>query len=143
MIFVPRLYFRALKGIGLMTHTHLRKSVTEMLNPLQRGNENNSSSSTVRSSQSINARFEVFTAVTMKNAVFWNVTLYDPCKNRRFGGTSLLHHQGDKNQRTLARARATQRNIPEDGILQSTKLFGLLNSKWKFNFSKTIYSDAT
>jgi hypothetical protein len=37
-------------------------------------------------------RFEVFTAVTMKNGVFWNVT------------------------------RATQRNIPEDTILE---LYGL------------------
>jgi hypothetical protein len=32
-------------------------------------------------------RFEVFTAVTMKNCVFWNVTPCDTCKNRRFGGT--------------------------------------------------------
>jgi hypothetical protein len=36
------------------------------------------------------ARFEVFTAVTMKNGVFWDVT------------------------------RATRRNIPEDTILQNT-----------------------
>jgi hypothetical protein len=36
-----------------------------------------------------NVRFEVFTAVTMKNAVFWEVA---PCRssgNRRFGGTSV------------------------------------------------------
>jgi hypothetical protein len=32
-------------------------------------------------------RFEVFTAVTMKNGVFWNVTPCGSCKNRRFGGT--------------------------------------------------------
>jgi hypothetical protein len=32
-------------------------------------------------------RLEVFTAVTMKNAVFWDVTLCGFCKNRRFGGT--------------------------------------------------------
>jgi hypothetical protein len=30
-------------------------------------------------------RSEVFTAVTMKNAVFWDVTPYGSCKNRRFG----------------------------------------------------------
>jgi hypothetical protein len=29
-------------------------------------------------------RFEVFTAVTMKNGVFWDVTPCDSCKNRRF-----------------------------------------------------------
>jgi hypothetical protein len=33
-------------------------------------------------------RFEVFTAVTMKNGVFWDVTLCDSCKNRRFGGAA-------------------------------------------------------
>jgi hypothetical protein len=32
-------------------------------------------------------RFEVFTAVTMKNGVFWDVMLCGSCKNRRFGGT--------------------------------------------------------
>jgi hypothetical protein len=33
------------------------------------------------------ARFEVFTAVTMKNCVFWDVTPCGSCKNRLFGGT--------------------------------------------------------
>jgi hypothetical protein len=40
--------------------------------------------------------FEVFTAVTMKNTVFWNVV---PCRswvNRRFGGMYHLHLQGRK-----------------------------------------------
>jgi hypothetical protein len=32
-------------------------------------------------------RFEVFTAVTMKNGVFWDVTSCGSCKTRRFGGT--------------------------------------------------------
>jgi hypothetical protein len=32
-------------------------------------------------------RFEVFTAVAMKNDVFWDVTPCGSCKNRRFGGT--------------------------------------------------------
>jgi hypothetical protein len=32
-------------------------------------------------------RFEVFTAVTMKNGIFWDVTPCGPCKNRHFGGT--------------------------------------------------------
>jgi hypothetical protein len=35
-------------------------------------------------------RFEVFTAVTMKNGVFWVVTPCGSCKNRRFGGTWRL-----------------------------------------------------
>jgi hypothetical protein len=33
------------------------------------------------------ARFEVFTAVTMKNGVFWDVTPCGSCENRRFEGT--------------------------------------------------------
>jgi hypothetical protein len=43
-------------------------------------------------------RFEVFTAVAMKNAVFWNVTPCGSCKNRRVGGTYRLHCQGGENQ---------------------------------------------
>jgi hypothetical protein len=31
--------------------------------------------------------FEVFTVVTMKNGVFWDVMPCGSCKNRRFGGT--------------------------------------------------------
>jgi hypothetical protein len=47
-----------------------------------------------------NVRFEVFTAVTMKNAVLWDVTPCDSCKNRRFRGTKRLHLQVDKNRLT-------------------------------------------
>jgi hypothetical protein len=34
----------------------------------------------------------------MKNGVFWDVTPCGSCKNRRFGGTWRLLHQGDKNR---------------------------------------------
>jgi hypothetical protein len=43
-------------------------------------------------------RFEVLTAVTMKNGVFWDITPRVSCKNRRFGGTWRLLHRGDKNR---------------------------------------------
>jgi hypothetical protein len=41
-------------------------------------------------------RFEDFTAVIKKNAVFWDVALCRCCVNRRFGGTYRLHLQGRK-----------------------------------------------
>jgi hypothetical protein len=34
-----------------------------------------------------NVRFEVFTAVTMRNGIFWDVTPCSSCKNWRFGET--------------------------------------------------------
>jgi hypothetical protein len=39
-------------------------------------------------------RFEVFTAVSMKNAVFLDVASCRYCVNRRYGGTYRLHLQG-------------------------------------------------
>jgi hypothetical protein len=41
-------------------------------------------------------RFEVFTAVIMKQAVFWDVAPCRSCVNRRFGGTYRLHLPGRK-----------------------------------------------
>jgi hypothetical protein len=46
----------------------------------------------------IDIRLEVFTAVTMKNGVFWDVMTCGSCKNRRFGVTWSLLHQVDKNR---------------------------------------------
>jgi hypothetical protein len=43
-------------------------------------------------------RFEVFTAVTMKSAVFWDVALCRSCVNRCFGGTYHFHPQDRKNR---------------------------------------------
>jgi hypothetical protein len=37
--------------------------------------------------------------VTMKTAIFWDVTPCSSCKNRCFGGTYRLHPQCDKNRR--------------------------------------------
>jgi hypothetical protein len=41
-------------------------------------------------------RFEVFTEVTTKNSVFWDVAPCSSCMNRCFGGTYRLHLQGRK-----------------------------------------------
>jgi hypothetical protein len=45
-------------------------------------------------------RLEVSTAVTMQNGVYWDVAPCGSCKNRRFGGTWRLLHEGDKNRWT-------------------------------------------
>jgi hypothetical protein len=42
-------------------------------------------------------RFEVFTVVTMKIAVFWDVELCRYCVNRLLGETYRLHLQGIRN----------------------------------------------
>jgi hypothetical protein len=41
----------------------------------------------IRANKMITVRFKVFTAVTMKNCVFWDITPCGSCKNRCFGGT--------------------------------------------------------
>jgi hypothetical protein len=44
-------------------------------------------------------KFDVSTAVTMKNVVFWDVTPCGSYYNRHFCGTYRLHRQSGKNQR--------------------------------------------
>jgi hypothetical protein len=46
-----------------------------------------------------NIRFEVFTAVTMKNAVFWVVAPYRYCINQSFGGMYHIHLQGRRKKK--------------------------------------------
>jgi hypothetical protein len=61
-------------------------------------------------------RFEVLTGVTIKNVVFWDVTLCISCVNRRFGETYPFHvHDSSE---TSVNVRYTQRHIPEDDILR-------------------------
>jgi hypothetical protein len=42
-------------------------------------------------------KFEVFTAVTSRNAAFFDVTPCDSRKNRRFGATYCFNHHDEKN----------------------------------------------
>jgi hypothetical protein len=93
-------------------------------------------------------RFEVFTAVTMKNAVFLDVMPRGSRKNRHLGGSYRLQHQGDRNQRNMNNifnlmmevevimflpnvlTRATRRHIPEDDILHNSRRERLKSYEW-------------
>jgi hypothetical protein len=67
--------------------------------------------------------FYIFTAVTMKNTVFWDVVPCRCCANRRFGGTS-------------GHTRSTWRHIPEEGILRP--LYNLMQCLFKPECLKII-----
>jgi hypothetical protein len=90
--------------------------------------------------------------VTLRNDVLWDITPRSFCKNRRFVATYRLHHQGVVLLRSLLRlldnanavpnalifvtlmkealisfetyvpTRATRRNVPDDGIIQTLYL---------------------
>jgi hypothetical protein len=88
----------------------------------------------------VGVRFEVFTAVTMKNCVFWDVTPYGSYMNRRFGRTYRLHHQGDKigelvttlavtsNRRTLGRNTKGERKLEWNTRLRKQRGMGVAGS---------------
>jgi hypothetical protein len=65
-----------------------------------------------------NVRFEVFTSVTMKNAVFWDVTADVGSSLADF---STLNMEAIRSFETSVHRRSTRRHIPEDGILQRRK----------------------
>jgi hypothetical protein len=49
---------------------------------------------------------EIFTAVSMKNAVFWGVMPWVPFNNRRFVGIYHLRQQSERNQRARNNVRS-------------------------------------
>jgi hypothetical protein len=58
----------------------------------------------IPSSQNFRSRSRHRSFWKLKNGVFWDVTSCGSCKNRRFGVTQRLLHQGDKNRRTRKNA---------------------------------------
>jgi hypothetical protein len=65
-------------------------------------------------------RFEAFTAVTMKDVVFWDVALCRSRVNRRFEGTYHLHLQGRKiRERVTSVSRLLQLEPP----VENTQLY--------------------
>jgi hypothetical protein len=79
------------------THTgsiEVSSYVQEHAHNRRKAHQNNNN---IREDISFLARFEVYTAVTVKNGVLWDVTPCGSCKNRRYGGTVRLIHHGDKN----------------------------------------------
>jgi hypothetical protein len=78
--------------------------------------------------------FEVFTAVTMKNVVFWDVALCTWCVNRRFGGTYRLHLQGRKIREPGTSVSRCLKTDPqwEKGYLYKSREGGVY-ATWKVN----------
>jgi hypothetical protein len=61
-------------------------------------------------------RFEVFTAVTMKNAVIWDVA---PCRygvNGRFGGTYRLHLQDRRKNKKIRKRRDGENRCKQTNV---------------------------
>jgi hypothetical protein len=58
----------------------------------------------------------------MENVVFWDVTPCGSCKDRRFGGTYRIHHQGDKNRRATVFLRIVPRLLVTVNVVPSSPI---------------------
>jgi hypothetical protein len=71
-------------------------------------------------------RFEVFTAVSMKNGVFWDVPPCGSCKNRRSQIFVTLMKEALSYSETSVLTRGTRRNIQDDTILHQVERLRLI-----------------
>jgi hypothetical protein len=79
-------------------------------------------------------RFEAFTAVTMKNVVFWDVALHSAatCPHRFFArGFSTLKMEAICSSEKSVNTRPTQPHIPEDNILHGKTSCMYCHTKYK------------
>jgi hypothetical protein len=90
-----------------------------------------------QTTENISVRFEVFTAVTMKNAVFWDVAPCRSCLNRRFGGTYHIHLQSRK-----ISERGTSRWLPAHAA-SSLADFSTLKMKVILSCETSVYTRPT
>jgi hypothetical protein len=79
-------------------------------------------------------RIAVFTAIAMKNAVFWDVTPFGCCWNRHFGGTYRLHYQCGKNQQVRNKFNSNQlldtvKFVPSSLILSTLMMEAVCSSE--------------
>jgi hypothetical protein len=78
----------------------------------------------------IYVRFEVFTAVTVKNVVFWGVALHTPADaGSPFADFSTLKMEAIRSSETSVNPGSTQRHIPEDEVLHSHRCENLKSYK--------------
>jgi hypothetical protein len=77
--------------------------------------------------------FEVFTAVTMKNAVFLDVTLCRSCVNLRFGRTYRLHLQGRKIRDPVLRNVGSHKiyTVPHPRRRHSSAILMMLSNRFR------------
>jgi hypothetical protein len=84
-------------------------------------------------------RFEVFMAVTMKNAIFRYITPCSCFKNRRFGRRYRHHHQGDRNRRSLLRLLVTANDVPSSPILVNMVMEAIRSSRNVGSYKATLF----
>jgi hypothetical protein len=72
-------------------------------------------------------RLKAFTAVTMKNVVFWDMALCRCCVNWRFGGTYRFHLQGRK---IREQGTSVRRWLQTEPPVEKTQLYPPVGRHW-------------